>query len=170
MATPLVGVAIAIPEPVASEVTAWRIRAGDPHATSIPAHVTIVPPVRVADIEAVQQHLAGVAAQSAPFRIRLRGTGTFRPVSPVVFLALAEGISACEQLQARARSGPLAVDLSFPYHPHVTVAHGVDDTRLDEIFETLAQYESVFAVAGFDLYEHGPDGVWRSRASFTFAD
>jgi 2'-5' RNA ligase len=169
MATPLVGVAIAIPEPVASEVTAWRIRAGDPHAESIPAHVTIVPPVRVADVDAVQDHLAAVAAQTAAFRIRLRGTGTFRPVSPVVFLALAEGISACEQLQARARSGPLAVELSFPFHPHVTVAQGVDDQQLDEIFDALAHYEAVFSVTGFDLYEHGADAVWRSRASFTFA-
>lgn len=168
MATPLLGVAIAVPEPVASEVTAWRTRLGDPHATSIPAHVTIVPPVRSADVGAVEAHLADVAAQTAPFRIRLRGTGTFRPVSPVVFLALAEGISACEQLQARARSGPLAIEVSFPYHPHVTVAHGVDDSALDEAFDALAYYDAVFVVDCVHLYEHGSDGVWRARRSFTF--
>ena len=40
----------------------------------------------------------------------LRGTATFLPVSPVVFVALAQGISACERLSDAIRTGPLAVD------------------------------------------------------------
>ena len=69
------------------------------------------------------------------FRIRLRGTGTFRPVSPVVFVMVAEGISGCEQLAVSVRRGPLAVDLQFPYHPHVTVAHHLADGSLDRAFD-----------------------------------
>ncbi|WP_341351068.1 hypothetical protein [Nocardioides convexus] len=33
--------------------------------------------------------------------MHLRGTATFRPVSPVVFVSLAEGISQCEQARRR---------------------------------------------------------------------
>ena len=42
--------------------------------------------------------------------MRLRGTGTFRPVSPVVFVNVAEGISRCELLADAVRRGPLEID------------------------------------------------------------
>ena len=84
-----------------------------------------------------------------PFRIHLRGTGTFRPVSPVVFVTLAEGISAVRAARRRRTPGPLAVDLAFPYHPHVTIAHHLDDPTLDRAFEELADFECVFAVDAF---------------------
>jgi len=58
----------------------------------------------------VERHLAEVAAETAPYRIHLRGSGTFRPVSPVVFVSLAEGISSTEQLAVRCRRGPLQVE------------------------------------------------------------
>ena len=108
--TSLVGVAVAIPEPWGAELEGWRASFGDPQASAIPAHITLLPPTRL-------------SADVAPFPVLLRGTGTFRPVSPVVFVALASGIAGCEALEERVRSGPLARDLEFPYHPHVTVAH-----------------------------------------------
>ena len=80
------------------------------------------------------------------FRIHLRGTGTFRPVSPVVFVMLAEGIASCEQLAASVRRGPLEVDLAYPYHPHVTVAHHLGDDSLDQAFGDLASFECAFEV------------------------
>ena len=49
--------------------------------------------------------------------MHLRGTGTFRPVSPVVFVSLVEGISQCEQLADAVRRGPLAIDLALPVPP-----------------------------------------------------
>jgi len=73
----------------------------------------------------VVAHLELVAAHQWPFEIQLRGTGSFRPVSPVVFVALAAGISDCERLESAIRRGPLARALKFNYHPHVTVAHDV---------------------------------------------
>ena len=72
-----------------------------------------------------------MAEEEQPFDIELRGTGTFRPVSPVVFVQLARGIGGCERLEQRVRPGPLTRDLPFPYHPHVTVAHDVADEALD---------------------------------------
>jgi hypothetical protein len=43
----------------------------------------------------------------APFEVHLRGSATFRPVSPVVFVPLVRGISECERVEAQVRSGPL---------------------------------------------------------------
>ena len=53
-------------------------------------------------------------AADEPWRSELRGTGTFRPVSPVVFIQVARGIPACEQLEATVRRGVLERDLSRP--------------------------------------------------------
>nr|WP_187361398.1 2'-5' RNA ligase family protein [Phytoactinopolyspora mesophila] len=163
-----------IPEPYGTELQDWRRSFGDPLADAIPSHITLVPPTaldagpddRYGD---VQDHLAGIAERFPRFRVHLRGTATFMPVSPVVFVALAEGISACERLSMAIRTGPLAVELSFPYHPHVTVAHYLPDEAMKTAFKTLAGYEAVFDAVAFSLYEHGADGFWRRERDFELA-
>lgn len=159
-----IGVSIPIPPPFAEELQRARVDAGDPLAHAVPPHVTLMPPTPVEPDaeEALRAHLATVAAGVAPFRMTLRGTGTFRPISPVVFVAVAEGIASCEQLEGAVRSGPVERTLVFPYHPHVTIAHGVADGALDRAFAELSSYDRSFTVEGFDLYEHGDDQVWRS--------
>lgn len=159
---PTIGVAIAIPEPWASELQDYRTSIGDTTAAQIPTHITLIPPTELAaaDIEPVAEHLASAAAAVGPFDIHLRGTGTFRPVSPVVFVTLAEGISACELLADAVRSGPLDVDLHFPYHPHVTIAHHLDDATLDRAFGELQDFECSFDAAAFSLYVHDDDTGW----------
>lgn len=163
-----IGVAIAIPEPYGSELQRARSRFGDPlAAAAIPTHVTLLPPTEVdaADLPKIDQHLDEVTARVAPFGMRLDGTGTFRPVSPVVFVRLAAGGSGCARLLAAVRSGPLDRDLDFPYHPHVTIAHNLPDEGLDRAFAELASYEASFDVSSIVLYRHGGDGVWRAAGS-----
>lgn len=163
-----IGLAVPIPEPYGSELQDWRRSFGDPLADAIPAHITLLPPtvITAADRAGVYDHLTKVAARFAPFRVHLRGTATFLPVSPVVFVALAQGISACERLSQAIRTGPLEVELSFPYHPHVTVAHHVSEEAMDTAFDTLAGYDAGFDVSAFSLYEHGEDGYWRRERDF----
>lgn len=169
-ATRTIGVAIAIPEPYGTQLQRWRESFGDPLARSIPTHITLVPPVPV-DNEAmpfIDEHLRQVGEGERPFTMLLRGTATFRPVSPVVFVALAQGISDCERIAGKARQGPLACDLTYPYHPHVTVAHDLPEEALDRAFTQLSDYEAWFCARGFSLYEHGADGVWRPQRDFPF--
>jgi 2'-5' RNA ligase len=87
-------------------------------------------------------------------------------VSPVVFVTLAEGISACEQLASAVRRGPLETDLTFPYHPHVTVAHHLEDLALDRAFSDLATFEAAFEVGHFSLYVHHPEAGWVPTRDF----
>lgn len=164
---PTIGVAIAIPDPWASQLREHRVSWGDSQADAVPAHITLAPPTTVtAPVDSIDDHLAAVAHQHPPFPLRVRGTATFRPVSPVVFLALAEGISSCELLAADVLSGPLAQDREFPYHPHVTVAHHLEEQVLDRAYEALADFDCSFEVETFQLYVHGDDGVWRPLRDF----
>lgn len=168
---PTIGVAVAIPEPWATQLQDYRRSVGDATATMIPTHITLVPPTQIdSDVSRIEQHLDAAARQVAPFRVHLRGTGTFRPTSPVVFVSLVEGISQCEQLADVVRRGPLAVDLDFPYHPHVTVAHHLPDDRLDQAFTELAGFECEFAVTEFHLYVHDADLGWQPTREFPLTD
>ena len=168
---PTIGVALAIPEPWASQLQDYRTAIGDTTATMIPTHITLVPPTEVGDEDLVEieKHLAEVAADSGRFGVHLRGTGTFRPVSPVVFVTVAEGISSCEQLANAVRRGPLAVEIAFPYHPHVTVAHHLADDLLDRAFEELADFECHFEVDHFHLYVHDEQAGWQPTRDFRLA-
>lgn len=163
-----IGVAIGLPDPYAAELQKWREDLGDPMALAIPAHVTLVPPteIDIAELPPLEEHLRAVAAGQWPFEIQLRGTGSFRPVSPVVFVSLATGISGCERLEKAVRTGPLDRPRKFNYHPHVTVAHDLPETMLDRAFAELADYQATFDVTQFGLFEQGTDGFWRTEREF----
>ncbi|MCU1536037.1 MAG: Phosphoesterase [Humibacillus sp.] len=163
-----IGVSIAVPDPHGEFLQARRADFGDPNAAQIPAHVTLLPPTAVDEptYAAFLLHCEQVASENAPFDVVLRGTGTFRPLSDVVFLQVAQGVSACESLEMALRAGPLRRDLDFYYHPHVTVAHNVGPVAMDRAFAELADYAVSFRVPAFQLYERGEDAVWRPVHTF----
>jgi 2'-5' RNA ligase len=166
----MISVSIAVPAPFAGDLQRLRASFGDPSAGSIPTHVTLLSPTEIADnqVPKIHEHLKRVAAAQQPFTMRLRSTGTFRPVSPVVFVQVAGGISECERIEQAIRTGPLEREVRFYYHPHVTIAHRVGDVAMDRAFNELASYDCSFEVAAFHLYEYGDDLVWRAVRNFDF--
>jgi 2'-5' RNA ligase len=162
------GVVIRIPQPHATVLTNWRHRVGDPLAAEIPPHVTLLPPTEIdrGDLAVVDKHLQAAAAGCASFPMHLAGTGTFRPLSPVVFIQVARGLADCEVLERAVRSGPLDRELEFPYHPHVTVAHHVSDEALDEAYDGLADFVARFPVGSFQLFELVPGTGWTLYAEY----
>jgi 2'-5' RNA ligase len=159
-----IGVSLAVPEPWGNRLQEFRVANGDEQGAAIPTHITLVPPVEIDEhrLGEVERHLDAVAAASAPYLVHLRGSGTFRPVSPVMFVNLVEGISQTEQLAKDCRRGPLELRLDFPYHPHVTVAHLEDDDLLDRAFAELASFDCSFTVDAFHLYVHDPGLGWKA--------
>jgi 2'-5' RNA ligase len=168
--TVTIGVSIAVPDPYAAQIQDARAGYGDPLARSIPTHVTLLPPTEVPAqaLDAVERQLDAAAALHRPFEVRLRGSGTFRPVSPVVFVRVDAGVQDCLEVEASVRSGLLARELAFPYHPHVTVAHAVEEAVLDRAHAEFRSYRAEFTVPGFSLYRFGEDEVWRPMRSFRF--
>lgn len=156
-----VGIVIAVPEPMASELREARASFGDPMAAVIPAHITLVTTTETSDWDATLRHVRKVAAAQAPFRVTLQGTSSFRPVSPVVYLNVDRGFEECIALHKEFQSGPLARDLAFPFHPHVTVAHDVSEQSMDEAVKRLDAYQASFTVDSVGLYEHDATGLWK---------
>ncbi|UFU05617.1 2'-5' RNA ligase family protein [Ruania halotolerans] len=163
-----IGVAIPIPEPYAASLVRARIDAQDPLAYAIPPHITLLPPTDISaeELADVHHHLSRIAAGQRPFVVELSGTDTFRPISPVVFVRVVAGIAECGRLQSAVNGGPVQQDLRFPYHPHVTLAHEVDEAALDAASRDMRTFDAVFPVAHFCLYEHGEDGVWRDVSTY----
>ena len=169
---PLIGVSIAVPDPCGPELQRYRVSLGDDEAHLIPTHITLLPPTDLADrhLDDVVAHLDAAAGSLERFRIHLRGTGTFRPVSPVVFVNVVEGISECELLAKSVCSGPLEVDLEFPYHPHVTIAHDRPGEILDRAFDELAGFEREFEVHEFHLYAFDDGDGWVPERAFRLVE
>ena len=167
----VLGVAIAIPEPYGTELprsasgsaTRWprRSRRTSRCCRPRPSTTCLLPEI--------DQHLAAAAAETDPFEIQLRGTGTFRPVSPVVFVAVARGH---RRLRAARDAGAVrravaagAVPLPPARDRRPRPAGRTSSTGA---LEELADYAADFTVDGFILYEH-VDGVWVPDREFAFA-
>lgn len=166
---PTIGVAIPVPEPYGSMLREKRGRFGDPMAETVPSHVTLIAPtdVKVTALSAVCGALERASTSMPPFPMSLRGTGTFRPISPVVFIAVSEGISYTEMLAGAVRRALDIEEPEFPFHPHVTVAHNLDDERLDRAYEELHDFECEFVVDAFALYHHENGAGWVPQRTFS---
>lgn len=165
----VVGVALPVPEPWGTHLQRLRMGYGEGRAAHIPTHITLLPPTPVSaqGVPPLRDHLEQVALDHPAFQVILRGTGTFRPVSEVVFVQVARGVSQCERLETAVRSGPVERALDFPYHPHVTVAQDVAEQAMDRAFADLAAFTCYFRADRFRLYVHGGDEVWEPLQDFT---
>ena len=163
-----VGVILGFPPEIAEELQRWRASFGDPMAGVVPAHITLVTTTPTQDWEATRRHVREVARCQSPFMVTIAGTGTFRPVSPVVFINVEDGFDHCVDLHRKLQQGPLHRELPFAYHPHVTIAHDVAPESLDEAETVLKNYRATFPVVSMGLYEHDADGIWQLREELDF--
>ncbi len=163
-----VGIAIPVPEPYGGDLRKMRAAFGDPMAETVPSHVTLIPPIQYErqELDGVYAALERASVTVPPFPMRLRGTGTFRPVSPVVFIAVSQGISYTEMLAKTVRRALDAPEPDFPFHPHVTIAHNLDDASLDRAYDELSSFECQFSVDEFALYHHDDAAGWVPQHTF----
>lgn len=163
-----VGVSIAIPEPYGELLRDKRRSFGDELADRIPSHITLAPPLVVDEggVATLTHDLAELADVFEPFTVSLLGTGTFRPISPVVFIAVSEGIAQIETLAEGVRKAIGAPEPEFPFHPHVTIAHNVPDAALDEALRDLIDFRCSFEVDAIHLYVDDPERGWLPTSRF----
>ena len=160
--TVTVGVSIAVPDPSGELLRDKRRSFGDAMADRIPSHITLAPPLLVEEdgIDAFAADLTELTEVYEPFTVSLLGTGTFRPISPVVFIAVSEGIAQIETLAEGVRKAIGAPVPEFPFHPHVTVAHNLDVPSLDRAMTELRDFRSSFVVDAIHLYVDDVERGW----------
>ena len=162
------GVVIRLPEPTGREVQDWRASFGDVQAGSAPAHITLMITAVAGNWERLVAHVRRVAARWEPFHVQIRGTGTFRPVTPVVYLRVERGAEQCTTLHRELHAEHIESASPFDFHPHVTLAHGTTDETLDRAQQMLRTYTAGFLVDRVHLYEGDEQGVWHERESIPF--
>ena len=162
------GVLIPLPEPMARELQDWRTSFGDSSAGTTPAHITLMITAVHDNWEQLAKRVGDVAAQWQPFHVEIGGTGTFRPLTPVVYLRVVGGYRECVQLHEQLNAADLVSASPFDFHPHVTLAHAVRDEDLDRAQEMLRTYRASFLVDRIDLYEGDEQGAWRVREQIPF--
>ncbi|MGJ9421834.1 2'-5' RNA ligase family protein [Aeromicrobium sp. CF3.5] len=163
-----IGVAVPVPEPFGSLLREARASFGDALAATIPTHITLMPPIDLEEdlLQQLPEILDDVAARVPAYRVILRGTDTFRPVSPVVFVAVVDGVEPTQQLAQKVRTATGCEELEFPYHPHITVAHHLDDAALDHAETALAAFECEFVATEFALYHQDERRGWEPQRTF----
>ena len=139
------GVALLVPAAAAAEIDVLRraLGAGDA-AHRMAAHLTLVPPVNVAEerLGEAEALVRSAAAGTRPIAATLGPPTTFLPVNPVLHLAVGPppAVAAVEALRARVFTGPLARSLTWPFVPHVTVVDGGAEDRILAAVTALADH------------------------------
>lgn len=135
----------------------------EPADGGVPAHITVFITERTPGSdpgdEALLERVRAACAGVGPGPVRLRGAATFRPVSDVVYVRVAEGAERLRRLH-RGCAAVLPDASPFDYHPHLTVAQGLAGAELDRVAAELADVEAVFDAVSLGVFTGDLSG-WR---------
>lgn len=165
MARQRLGVVLLVPEPLATQIDGLRIALGDGALGRIPPHVTLVPPVNVAerDLPAAFAAVRAAAASVPPLSLTLGPVDTFQPVNPVAYLrvtAEAAHRAALDELHLACLAGPLDRPQQHEFVPHVTIADELAPLRLDSCGTVLADFRADVAIDRVHVLAEQPGRVW----------
>lgn len=164
------GVALMVDHPTGLEVAGLRRALGDPSLETIPAHITLVPPVNVkeADLPRALGVLRDAAASvPGPFELKLGPPASFLPDNPVCYLTVGGDQAALRSLRTvrdTVFAEPLERKLSWPWVPHVTILDGGEPDKIRAALSCLGSYKAAAIFDRLVLLELGPGRSWRPRA------
>jgi 2'-5' RNA ligase/ribosomal protein S18 acetylase RimI-like enzyme len=157
------GVALLVPEPIATEIDALRRAVGVEDVTRIAPHITLVPPVNVREdaIDEAVAVLQRAAASIGPLRLELGPVTSFAPVSPTIHLAVGGDVDGLRRLRDAIFVPPLERSLTHDFIPHVTLIEESD--RIDEAVLALRDYRADILIPSVHLLRE-TDRSWRPIA------
>lgn len=152
--------------PVSDELNGLRRAVADPSLGLIPPHITLVPPVNVRRdlLPPALEVLRRAAAATHPLRMTVGAVDSFLPVNPVLYLGVGGDLEGLRSLRQAVFVPPLERKLSWPWVPHVTLADGVPEDRIEAGLQAFASYAVVARVDRVVLLEERPGRVWRPLA------
>ena len=162
-------VALLLSGNAATEVDALRRATGDPDVERIPAHITLIPPVNVRDVDldAVLATLRDAAASVASFTAQLGPTATFLPTSPTLYLEVSGALVELIGLRESLRVGPFDRPATLPFVPHVTLRSPAAPEVLERARDALGSYRATVTFDRVTLLEE-TERSWRPLADASF--
>jgi 2'-5' RNA ligase/GNAT superfamily N-acetyltransferase len=159
------GVVLLVPQPLATQIDGLRRGLGDGALGRIPPHITLVPPVNVAerDLPAAFAVVRGAAAQTNPLHLQVGPVATFQPVNPVAYLAVdgdPDQLDALDRLRSGCLAGPFDRPQIHEFVPHVTIADELAPLRLDEVGAVLGDFRAEVTVDRIHVLAEQPGRVW----------
>ena len=169
MARQRLGVVLLVPQPLATQIDGVRRALGDGALGRIEPHITLVPPVNVAerDLRQAFSIVREAAASVSPLVLHLGPVATFAPVNPVAYLRVGadpQVLEDLERLRAGCLQGPLDRPSDHDFVPHVTVAESLAPGRLDAASSVLSDFAADVLVDHVHVLAELPGRVWRPIA------
>lgn len=169
MARQRLGVVLLVPHPIATQVDGIRRALGDGALGRIAPHITLVPPVNVAerDLPKAFALVRAAAVTVAPLALRLGPVATFAPVNPVAYLRVggeAPVLDALERLRTGCLQGPLDRPQDLDFVPHVTVADDLAAPRLEAVAQVLGDFSAQITFDRVHVLAELPGRRWRPVA------
>jgi 2'-5' RNA ligase/GNAT superfamily N-acetyltransferase len=163
------GVVLLVPQRLATEIDGVRRALGDGARERIPPHVTLVPPVNVAerDLPRAFTLVRTAATTVAPLTLRLGPVATFAPVNPVAYLRVGgepKVLEALERLRTSCLQGPLERTSQHEFVPHVTVADELAEDRLSDAIRLLGDFSAEVTFDHVHVLAELPGRLWRPVA------
>ncbi len=142
-----------VPEHIQKVVMDWRRDNGaDP---GHPLHITVFMTELGEDpLRSAREFLRGLGAdRGSPGEatISLSGTGTFRPISDVVFLTISDGDDFLRRFHDRCRAFRDSAS-PFLFHPHMTIAQNEDRRLLEAALYDFRHFHASFTVDRVSAY------------------
>lgn len=166
MARQRLGVVLLVPQPLATRIDGIRAALGDGALGRIAPHITLVPPVNVAerDLGGAFTLVRQAAARTDPLALRLGPVATFHPVNPVAYLEVDGALEALGSLRTACLSGPLERSTEHEFVPHVTVADDLSAARIEGAVSALADLSEEVTFDRVHVLAEQPGRIWRPIA------
>jgi 2'-5' RNA ligase len=165
------GIVIFPPKDVQDAANSYRKRF-DPHYNLIQPHLT----VREAEewdpgkLDLAVKQLTETVRTLQPLTVRINRFSTFYPVTNVVYMAVEDPQPLCD-LQTAICSGVLDMNRrSYTFCPHVTVAQGVGEDEMHDIYSSLRPIplDMTFEIDRVHLMFQTENGAWTAHQTFLF--
>lgn len=118
-----------VPPPLAERIVRWRRECGMVGAVAESCHITLLIAQDAAEEGKLGQLEAALAGHGA-VEVVLGEPESFQPASPVTYLPLARGADCFRYLHRRCVELLGKSESPFPYEPHLTLAHGLEEAAL----------------------------------------
>jgi len=169
MARQRLGVVLLVPHPIATQVDGIRRALGDGALGRIEPHLTLVPPVNVAerDLPKAFALVRAAAATVQPLTLRIGPVASFAPVNPVAYLRVGgepDALEGLDRLRTGCLQGPLERSQDHEFVPHVTVADELAPERLDAAAQVLSDFSTEVTFDRVHVLAELPGRLWRPVA------